>query len=113
MLNAKLKYVMYDSVRKDLAKSLVIKVVQNNVSVSLFMAAVKYVPLTTIAMAENCTPFLVLILAFFTLNERTSFLAFTATVVAVIGASMVVINTTEKNPEEEIDSTASGGIVLQ
>ena len=77
------------------------------------MAAVKYVPLTTLAMAENCTPFLVLVLAFFTLKEQTSFLAFTATVVAVIGASMVVLNTTGSGSDDEVDSTSGNGIVLQ
>ena len=67
------------------------------------MAALKYVPLTTIAMAENCTPFIVLILAYFTLSERTTFLQFTATVVAVIGASIVIIGAPDSESKDELD----------
>ena len=74
MLNSRLKYIMWDSVQSELVKSLAFKVVQNNIGVSVYMGAVKFVPLTTIVMSDNCTPFIILVLAFFILGERTSLL---------------------------------------
>ena len=49
------------------------------------------VPLSSVAMADNCSPFLTIVLAFFILSEYTNCFQLTATVIAVIGASMVVL----------------------
>ena len=82
---------MWDSVNSDLITSLCLKAVQNNIGVTIFMTLVKFVPLTTVSMVENCSPFLVIVLAFFILQERTSMLQFFATLIAVIGASTVIL----------------------
>ena len=38
------------------------------------MVLIKYVPLTIMAMADNCAPFIVMVLAFFILRETTTML---------------------------------------
>ena len=54
------------------------------------MILIKYVSLTIMAMAENCAPFIVMVLAYLILGETTSFLQIIATVISVIGALIVV-----------------------
>ena len=56
------------------------------------MINVKNFPLTTVAMSNNCAPFLTMIIACVILpsDKPASLLEFLATVVAVIGATLVV-----------------------
>ena len=102
VLNKNLKYVMWDNVDKGLAKSLSVKVIQNCVGVSSVLVAQKYLSLTTVCMIFNCAPFFVMVTAYFVLKERTNFLEFFATFIAVIGASFLVFGA-DHSTEENMD----------
>ena len=101
MLNKRLKYVMYDNVEKGLVKSLCTKVIQNNIGVSSALIALKYLSLTTVSMVFNCTPFLVLVAAYFVLGERTRFTEFLATFIAVVGATLLIFGADPKDQEND------------
>ena len=101
MLNKRLKYVMYDNVEKGLVKSLCTKVIQNNIGVSSALIALKYLSLTTVSMVFNCTPFLVLVAAYFVLGERTKFTEFLATFIAVVGATLLIFGADHTNEDND------------
>ena len=101
MLNKRLKYVMYDNVEKGLVKSLCTKVIQNNIGVSSALIALKYLSLTTISMVFNCTPFLVLVAAYFVLGEQTKFTEFLATFIAVVGATLLIFGADHTNEDND------------
>ena len=106
MLNKRLKYVMYDNVEKGLVKSLCTKVIQNNIGVSSALIALKYLSLTTVSMVFNCTPFLVLVAAYFVLGERTKFTEFLATFIAVVGATLLIFGADPKDEDKENKSVS-------
>ena len=99
VLNKRIKYVMWDNISKDVSKSLAVKVIQNCVGVSSVLVAQKYLSLTTVCMIFNCAPFLVIISAYFVLNEKTNILEFWATAIAVIGASFLVFGANHATEE--------------
>ena len=101
MLNKRLKYVMYDNVEKGLVKSLCTKVIQNTIGVSSALIALKYLSLTTVSMVFNCTPFLVLVAAYFVLGERTKFTEFLATFIAVVGATLLIFGADHTNEDND------------
>ena len=72
--------------------TLAIKSIQFCITVCVNMINVKNFPLTTVAMSNNCAPFLAMIIACICLpsDRPASLLEFSATVVAVIGATLVV-----------------------
>ena len=106
MVNKRLKYVMYDNVEKGLVKSLCTKVIQNNIGVSSALIALKYLSLTTVSMVFNCTPFLVLVAAYFVLGERTRFTEFLATFIAVVGATLLIFGADPKDQENDNKSVS-------
>ena len=53
-------------------------------------------------MIFNCAPFFVMVTAYFVLKERTNFLEFFATFIAVIGASFLVFGA-DHATEEDMD----------
>ena len=55
-LNRKLKHIMFDSVSSDCVKPLVIRTVTGNFAIFVNFMAVKYFPLTLVAMIINCAP---------------------------------------------------------
>ena len=81
---------MYDNIERGLVKSLITKVVQNNIGVSSALIALKYLSLTTVSMVFNCTPFLVIVGAYIVLGEHTKITEFLATFIAVVGATLLI-----------------------
>ena len=106
MLNKRLKYVMYDNVEKGLVKSLCTKVIQNNIGVSSALIALKYLSLTTVSMVFNCTPFLVIVAAYFVLGERTRLTEFLATFIAVIGATLLIFGAEHEDENKDSKSVS-------
>ena len=91
-LNTTLKQVAWQNLTRDIMPTMSIKSLQFCATVTVNMINVKNFPLTTVAMSNNCAPFLTMIMAFICLPSDTpaSKLEFSATVIAVIGATLVV-----------------------
>ena len=102
VLNFRLKFVIYDSGQSDLRLSLGSKILQYNLLEIFSMILLKHVPLTIIAMANNCSPFLVMVLALLILKEKASCVSVSATLIAIVGASIVVFGANDDTKKQNI-----------
>ena len=79
--------------------SLILKTLQFCLAVYLNMAVIKYFPLIVIGISANCAPFLVMIFAYLCLpsDPRVNLREFCATLLAVIGTTLIIVGNTETN----------------
>ena len=84
--------MVWDNLGEGTTKSLSIKTLQYCVGVYINMTVIKYFPLTIVAMADNCAPFLVMIFAFFCIpsDPTVNLREFLATLLAVVGTILIV-----------------------
>ena len=79
--------------------SLVFKTLLFCIAVYFNLTTIKYFPLTIVSMIDQCAPFLVMIFAYFFLpsDPRVNLRQFFATILAVIGTTLIVQGSTATN----------------
>ena len=92
---------MFDSISSDCVKPLVIRTVTGNFAIFVNFMAVKYFPLTLVAMIINCAPLVQLILAGPILGEQVKPWDTVSLLIAFVSIALVILGgeTTENTSE--------------
>ena len=79
--------------------SLALKTLLFCIAVYLNTITIKYFPLTIVSMIDQCSPFLVMIFAYFFLpsDPRVNLRQFFATILAVVGTTLIIQGSTASN----------------
>jgi len=89
-LNKDLKFALYDSIDTENIPSLAFRCFQGCTTIFFSFWIIQYYSLTTVATFRNIAPLLVVILAYFILQERLFWYQTLGLVICFIGCSMVL-----------------------
>ena len=107
-MNKELKYAVWDSIPRGTSGTLCYRTIQGASTNYINYYTTKFLPLTLIAIVNNLSPLVTVVLAFFVLKERISRLEIVTTIIMV---SCVITVVLFENPSSTTVQAQSGHLV--
>ena len=106
MVNWRARQVLWDSIPAGCGKQLLFRISQQNASIFITFYCIRQFELTAVAMTNNCATFVILILGYFMLGERSSAFSVVTLTISFAGTVLVLVGSQART--EAVSDLAAG-----